>query len=136
MTWYLLYTLTSLHTLCFGILVVVFCYIGCSIRVTFYCICIAITPYDCAGGIQLYTLGFTAGAFLNISLVSVLPQLLQEERPAYSAAQIVTLLLGTYTMASVACWVVYTVLSYTHINRHCRIVIHICRWNLIVILIK
>ena len=55
------------------------------------------------GGIQLYILGFTAGAFLNISLCSVLPQLLQEERPSHSAAQMVALLLGTFTMASVAC---------------------------------
>ncbi|RXG73162.1 Zinc transporter ZIP13-like protein [Armadillidium vulgare] len=54
------------------------------------------------GCFQVYVLGFTAGAFLNIALVSVLPDLLQEERPFHSAAQLGSLLLGTLTMSSVA----------------------------------
>ncbi|KAK3858938.1 hypothetical protein Pcinc_034913 [Petrolisthes cinctipes] len=54
------------------------------------------------GGVQVYILGFTAGGFLNIALVTVLPDLLQEERPAQSCAQLLCLLLGTLTMATVA----------------------------------
>lgn len=59
-----------------------------------------------SAGIQVYILAFTAGGFLNIALVTVLPELLQEERPAQSCAQLLCLLLGTFTMATVAttCW--------------------------------
>ncbi|ROT78306.1 putative zinc transporter ZIP13-like [Penaeus vannamei] len=53
-------------------------------------------------GIQVYILAFTAGGFLNIALVTVLPELLQEDRPAQSCAQLLCLLLGTFTMATVA----------------------------------
>lgn len=56
----------------------------------------------CAGGVQVYILGFTAGGFLNIALVTVLPDLLQEDRPAQSCAQLLCLLLGTLTMATLA----------------------------------
>ncbi|KAF2368645.1 Zinc/iron permease [Trinorchestia longiramus] len=52
------------------------------------------------GSIQLYILGFSAGAFLNISLVSLLPTILKEERPTHSAAQLMTLFLGALTMAA------------------------------------
>ncbi|XP_071528528.1 zinc transporter ZIP13 homolog [Panulirus ornatus] len=54
------------------------------------------------GGIQVYILAFTAGGFLNIALVTVLPELLQEDRPAQSCAQLLCLLFGTLTMATVA----------------------------------
>nr|XP_053631342.1 uncharacterized protein LOC128687802 [Cherax quadricarinatus] len=54
------------------------------------------------GGVQVYILSFTAGGFLNIALVTVLPELLQEDRPAQSCAQLLCLLFGTLTMASVA----------------------------------
>ena len=54
------------------------------------------------GGVQVYILGFTAGGFLNIALVTVLPDLLQEDRPAQSCAQLLCLLFGTLTMATVA----------------------------------
>ncbi|XP_068237746.1 zinc transporter ZIP13 homolog [Palaemon carinicauda] len=54
------------------------------------------------GGVQFYILSFTAGGFLNIALVTVLPELLQEERPAQSCAQLLCLLCGTFTMAAVA----------------------------------
>ncbi|XP_066964745.1 zinc transporter ZIP13 homolog [Macrobrachium rosenbergii] len=54
------------------------------------------------GGVQHYILSFTAGGFLNIALVTVLPELLQEERPAQSCAQLLCLLIGTFTMAAVA----------------------------------
>ncbi|KAK7071151.1 hypothetical protein SK128_009761 [Halocaridina rubra] len=57
---------------------------------------------DILGGIQVYILPFTAGGFLNIALVTVLPELLQEERPAQSCAQLLCLLCGTFTMAAVA----------------------------------
>ncbi|XP_045608138.1 zinc transporter ZIP13 homolog isoform X2 [Procambarus clarkii] len=57
---------------------------------------------DVLGGAQVYILSFTAGGFLNIALVSVLPELLQEERPAQSCAQLLCLLCGTLTMAAVA----------------------------------
>lgn len=54
------------------------------------------------GGVHVYILGFTAGGFLNIALVTVLPELLQEDRPAQSCAQLLCLLFGTLTMATVA----------------------------------
>lgn len=57
---------------------------------------------DVLGGVQVYILGFTAGGFLNIALVTVLPDLLQEDRPAQSCAQLLCLLLGTLTMATLA----------------------------------
>jgi len=55
---------------------------------------------DCA---QMYILGVTSGAFLNIALVSVLPPLLKERRPGHSVLQGAVLLLGAVLMASVAC---------------------------------
>ena len=55
-----------------------------------------------SGGLHVYVLGFTGGGFLNIALVSVLPDLLKEDRPAQSAAQLVALLMGTCTMAAVS----------------------------------
>ncbi|KAG7167360.1 Zinc transporter ZIP13-like 1 [Homarus americanus] len=55
-----------------------------------------------SGGVQVYILAFTAGGFLNIALVTVLPELLQEDRPAQSCAQLLCLLFGCLTMASVA----------------------------------
>lgn len=55
-----------------------------------------------SGGLQVYILAFTAGGFLNIALVTVLPELLQEDRPAHSCAQLLCLLFGTLTMATVA----------------------------------
>lgn len=54
------------------------------------------------GGFHVYILGFTAGGFLNIALVSILPDLLKEDDPTRSVGQLVALLLGTATMAAIA----------------------------------
>ncbi|CAL4121798.1 unnamed protein product, partial [Meganyctiphanes norvegica] len=56
---------------------------------------------DILAGFQVYMLGFTAGGFLNIALVSILPDLLKEDSPARSVGQLLALLLGTITMAAV-----------------------------------
>lgn len=42
---------------------------------------------------------FTAGGFLHISLITVLPDLLKEENPIESIKQLMALLLGILVMA-------------------------------------
>jgi len=51
------------------------------------------------GHLQVYVLGFTGGAFLHISLCSVLPGLLVEARPKQSLHQLAALLAGAAIMA-------------------------------------
>jgi len=46
-----------------------------------------------------WILPFTAGGFLHIALVSVLPELLQEKNPRESAKQLISLILGISVMA-------------------------------------
>jgi len=55
------------------------------------------------GCVQIYVLGFTGGAFLHISLCSVLPGLLTETHPGCSVRQLMALLLGAAIMAAMTC---------------------------------
>jgi zinc transporter 13 len=46
-------------------------------------------------------LPFTAGGFLHIALVTVLPELLQEENPRESLLHLASLLVGIFIMGAI-----------------------------------
>ncbi|KAG8249257.1 Zinc transporter ZIP13 [Homalodisca vitripennis] len=65
----------------------------------------ALTAVTCSGAGTImeaktsWILPFTAGGFLHISLVTVLPELLQEENPRESIKQLLSLVCGIVLMA-------------------------------------
>ena len=63
------------------------------------CFAIWIDAVDANQASSLWILPFSAGGFLNIALVSVLPELLQDKNPKESLIQLCFLFLGVSTMA-------------------------------------
>ena len=63
------------------------------------CFAIWIDAVDANQASSLWILPFSAGGFLNIALVSVLPELLQDKNPKESLIQLCFLFLGISTMA-------------------------------------
>ena len=63
------------------------------------CFAIWIDAVDANQATSLWILPFSAGDFLNIALVSVLPELLQDKNPKESLIRLMFLILGVFTMA-------------------------------------
>jgi len=47
----------------------------------------------------LYILPFTAGGFLNIALVSIIPELMEEKRPSAALGQLMSMMGGIVAMS-------------------------------------
>ena len=47
----------------------------------------------------IYVLPFTAGGFLNIALVSLVPDLMQEKQPLYALYQLLSVIAGIVAMS-------------------------------------
>ena len=63
------------------------------------CFAIWIDAIDANQATSLWILPFSAGGFLNIALVSVLPGLLQDTNPKESLIRLTFIILGVSTMA-------------------------------------
>jgi zinc transporter 13 len=70
-----------------------------SIGMTGACFALWMDAVDAKEANSLWVLPFSAGGFLNIALVSVLPDILKEKEPKEALIQLVFMLLGISTMA-------------------------------------
>ena len=66
------------------------------------CFALWLDAVDAQNASSLWVLPFSAGGFLNIALISLLPDLLNESEPKESIIQLIFMLIGIFVM-SVLC---------------------------------